>query len=334
MKRLKLFTWHIHGSYLFYLSQLDHDIYIPTTTIGGLGYYGRTSSYAWPANIIEVPAERVSQMEFDCVIYQHKRNWLVDRDVILSHDQRAGPQVYIEHDPPRESPTNTMHVVDDPNVRLVHVTHFNQLMWDNNRTPSTVIEHGVVAPSEVSYTGHIKRACVVINNIQPRGRRLGLDIFLQAKERFPIDLVGMGWEQVGGNGEISHADLFSYVSGYRFLFNPIRYTSLGLAVCEAMMVGCPIIGLATTEMATAVTNGVNGFVETDIEKLYQHMNRLLADHDEALQLSKGAKSRALERFNISRFKSDWNRVLGDVVGHERMEVQPSYTPHEVRQCES
>jgi NAD(P)-dependent dehydrogenase (short-subunit alcohol dehydrogenase family) len=30
---------------------------------------------------------------------------------------------------------------------------------------------------------------------------------------------------------------------------PVRYTSLGLAVCEAMMLGLPIIGLATTETA-------------------------------------------------------------------------------------
>jgi len=52
--------------------------------------------------------------------------------------------------------------------------------------------------------------------------------------------VGAGW---GG-------DIFQD----RFFFNPIRYTSLGLAVCEAMMVGMPIIGLATTEMATTVQN--------------------------------------------------------------------------------
>jgi hypothetical protein len=28
--RIKIFTWHIHGSYLYYLSQGDYDIYIPT----------------------------------------------------------------------------------------------------------------------------------------------------------------------------------------------------------------------------------------------------------------------------------------------------------------
>ncbi|MDQ3503397.1 MAG: glycosyltransferase [Actinomycetota bacterium] len=49
--------------------------------------------------------------------------------------------------------------------------------------------------------------------------------------------------------------------------NPIRYTSLGLAVREAMALGLPIVGLATTEMATVVQNGVNGYVETDVDRV-------------------------------------------------------------------
>jgi hypothetical protein len=334
MKRLKLFTWHIHGSYLFYLSFLNHDIYIPVRTDGGLGYYGRTPSFPWPANIIEIPAEEARSMKFDCVLYQHKQNWIVDRDAILSSEQRQGPQIYIEHDPPRENPTNTKHIVDDPQVLLVHVTDFNDLMWDNNRTSTRVIEHGVVVPEDVQYTGEISKGCVVINNIHSRGRRLGLDFYLDTAQRLPLDLVGIGWEKVGGLGEIVHNELPRFVSQYRFFFNPIRYTSLGLAVCEAMMVGCPIIGLATTEMVTAVTNGVNGYVETNREKLVTHMRRLLNDRDEALHLSAGARSRAQERFNIHRFARDWNDALHDVVGHRTRAASSFNTPPEVQSCAS
>jgi glycosyltransferase involved in cell wall biosynthesis len=273
-------------------------------------------------------------MKFDCVLYQHKQNWLADREAILSAEQRRGPQIYIEHDPPRESPTNTKHIVDDPNVLLVHVTDFNALMWDNNRTPTRVIEHGVVVPEDVRYTGEIPKGCVVINNILTRGRRLGLDIYRDAAKRIPLDLVGMGWEQAGGLGEIRHNLLPHFVSQYRFFFNPIRYTSLGLAVCEAMMVGCPILGLATTEMVTAVSNGVNGYVETNLERLIGHMERLLLDRDEALHLSIGARTSALERFNIHRFLSDWNDALHDAVGHRERGKSPLHTPPEVHSCAS
>ena len=67
------------------------------------------------------------------------------------------------------------------------------------------------------------------------------------------------------------------MSRYRFFFNPIRYTSLGLAVCEAMMLGIPIIGLATTEMVTAVENGVSGYVGHRHRRLIERMRQLLAD---------------------------------------------------------
>jgi glycosyltransferase involved in cell wall biosynthesis len=81
-----------------------------------------------------------------------------------------------------------------------------------------------------------------------------------------------------------------------------------------MMVGCPILGLATTEMVTAVTNGVNGYVETDLRKLWVHMDRLLKNRDEALELSKGALAIARERFDIRRFVRDWEAVINEAVG--------------------
>src|SRR3712207_8760394 len=51
-----------------------------------------------------------------------------------SEEQRRLPKLYIEHDPPRQHPTDTQHHVDDPDVVLVHVTHFNDLMWDSGRS--------------------------------------------------------------------------------------------------------------------------------------------------------------------------------------------------------
>src|SRR5690606_22218896 len=124
----------------------------------------------------------------------------------------------------------------DPAVRIVHVTHFNNLMWDNNGVPSTVIEHGVVDHGHL-YTGNNAKGIVVINGIVKRGRRLGLDIFKRVRDKVPLDIVGMGSMEVGGIGEVPNHTLPEFVAQYRFFFNPIRYTSLGLSVCEAMMAG-------------------------------------------------------------------------------------------------
>jgi glycosyltransferase involved in cell wall biosynthesis len=192
---------------------------------------------------------------------------------------------------------------------LVHVTWFNRLMWDNGATPTRIIEHGVVVPDDVRYTGTLDRGLVVINNLATRGRLLGLDIFEAVRRRVPLDLVGMDAESAGGLGEISHADLPAFMSRYRFLFNPIRYTSLGLAVCEAMTVGLPVVGLATTEMATAVVNGVSGYADTNLDRLVERMHVLLRRPQEARRLGEGARRIARARFGIGRFAAEWDGTL-------------------------
>ncbi len=178
------------------------------------------------------------------------------------------------------------------------MTDFNDLMWDSGRTPTRVIEHGVVVPDGVRYTGEKPRGVVVVNNMSKRGRRLGRDVFERVHRQIPLDLVGMGWKEVGGLGEVRHRDLPAFEARYRFFFNPIRYTSLGLAVCEAMMVGMPIVGLATTEMVTVVENGVSGYLDTRAERLPEYMRHLLDDPGEAQRLSAGARKTARERFAI------------------------------------
>src|SRR5690606_35511369 len=100
----------------------------------------------------------------------------------------------------------------------------------------------------------------------------------------------------------------------RYFFNPIRYTSLGLAVCEAMMVGLPIIGLATTEMSSVVRNGVSGYVDARLDVLVEHMRELAADPTEARRLGEGARRTVEERFAIHRFVRDWSRAFEDVTG--------------------
>lgn len=310
-RRLKIFTWHIHGSYLFYLSQGNYDLYIPVNKERSEGYYGKGTTFPFGPNVHEVAEEEVKNLDLDCILFQSKKNYLTDQYETLSAEQREIPKIYLEHDPPREHPTDTQHVVDDPEVLLVHVTAFNRLMWDNNRTPTKVIDHGVIVP-EIPYSGEIERGIVVINNIEKRGRRLGLDIFLEARKHIPLDLVGMGADELG-LGEVPHTQLPEFISKYRFFFNPIRYTSLGLSVCEAMTLGVPIVGLATTEMSTAVNNEVTGFVHTDLTYLINKMKLLLADKNLAEKIGAEGRKYALERFNIKRFADDWERTFREAV---------------------
>lgn len=310
-RRPRVFTWHIHGSYLYYLSQGNYDIYIPVKEDKSEGYYGKGETFPFGENLHVVPAEEVKNLELDCILFQSNKNYVTDQYEILSAEQRELPKIYLEHDPPRQTPTDTKHVVDDPEVLLVHVTHFNRMMWDNNRTPTKVIDHGVVDP-QVQYSGKLDRGIVVINNIQKRGRRLGLDLFLELRKKVPLDLVGMGSEDLG-LGEVKHGQLPEFISQYRFFFNPIRYTSLGLSILEAMMIGIPVVGLATAELVTVIQNGVSGYIHTDPGYLGEKMKALLEDPDLARQLGQHGQKTARERFNIARFAKDWEDTFHAVI---------------------
>ena len=98
---------------------------------------------------------------------------------------------------------------------------------------------------------------------------------------------------------------------YRFFFNPIRYTSLGLAVFEAMMVGLPIVGLATTETRRG-RDGVSGFVRPT----WTSSSSACAScwpTPRAARLGEGARA-ARERFSLERFAE---RVDGGARGRRR-----------------
>lgn len=309
-RRKRVLTWHVHGNYLYYLTQSDHDFYLPVKPGKPEGYGGRAGTLPWGSNVYEIDAEDVKRSAFDIILYQSHKNYLEDRLEILSEAQiRRLPQIFLEHDPPRQHPADTKHPVDDPNMLLVHVTHFNQLMWDSSRTPTIVIEHGVIVPEDAAYSGELERGITVVNNIARRGRRTGADVFRYASQRVPLDLVGMNASDLGGYGEIPYHQLLQFESRYRFFFNPIRYTSLGLAVCEAMMTGMPIIGLATTEMPAVIQNGVTGYIDTNLDRLVACMQHLLDDPGEAKRLSENARAYALEHFNIQRFARDWDQAF-------------------------
>jgi hypothetical protein len=323
VRRLKILTWHTHGSYLYYLTQAPHEFYVVSKPGRPPGYGGRCGHMPWGPNVHDLPASEVKRQALDCIVFQDDPQYLDDQYELFSPAQLRLPKIYIEHDPPREHPVDARHIVDDPDVLLVHVTHFNRLMWNNGRTPTRVIEHGVVDPG-YRYSGELQKGLVVVNDLARRGRRLGFDVYETAKKQIPLDLVGMGAEEAGGLGEVLHAELPAFAARYRFFFNPIRYTSMGLAVIEAMMAGLPIVALATTEMVTVIRNGVNGCIDTDPERLFRFMNELISDREKAERLGKTARNDALARFNMARFVRDWDDALAEVTdlrperfGHER-----------------
>jgi hypothetical protein len=310
IRRLKIFTWHIHGSYLFYLSQGDYDIYIPIDERRSPGYSGRGNTFAFGNNVIEVSMEQVKEREFDLILFQNNQNYLADQYVTLSAEQRRLPKIYLEHNPPWQHPINERHLVDDESVTLVHVTNFNAQMWDNGNLETYVIEPGVLRP-RVAANLQKNKGLVVANHIMERGRMAGADIFAELSQDVPLDLVGMGTHTMG---EVLHPLLPELMASYRFFFNPMRYTSFDLAVCEAMMLGLPVISLATTAQASVIQNGVDGFVSNNNKELKQYMKLLLNEPEMAREMGLRARQKAEQKFNIQRFTGEWTALFAEKCG--------------------
>jgi glycosyltransferase involved in cell wall biosynthesis len=306
MRRLRILTWHVHGNYLYYLTQAPHDFFVLSKPGEPPGYGGRNGHLPWGPNVHDCPVASVRAQTFDCVLFQSLVHYEKDQHELLSDAQCRLPRIYLEHDPPLKHPTNTVHPVDDRGVLIVHVTHYNALMWDCGPLTTRVIEHGVRVPDGLAWSGELARGVAVINHLQRRGRRLGADVFERWRRDVPLDLYGMDAQASGGIGELAYGALLPAIARYRFFAHPVRYTSLALAICEAMTIGLPVVGLATTELPRIVQESGGGYADNQMAGLIEVSKELLRDRGRAAELGRAAQAYARERFAIGRFAADWN----------------------------
>jgi hypothetical protein len=229
------------------------------------------------------------------------------------------PRIFVEHAAPVDASGGARHPVDDPDVLLVHVTDYNALMWDNGGQTIRVINDGVTASADLTYSG--ERNCgVVLSNLlrsQPgdeEQHQPGGDIYQQLSRRVPLEILPTRCPTILEHDHCAPLRLPAKAVQYRFLFHPARSHTLDPGVIAGMMSGIPVIGLATGEMASLIQNGLSGYVETDLDKLAAHMQELLANPHFAFVLGRGAQRRARQRFGMPRFLADWNAALQSVTG--------------------
>ncbi|GAA3093962.1 glycosyltransferase [Nonomuraea salmonea] len=215
---------------------------------------GRAATYDWPDSAREVPWDRLRDEQVDAVVYQRPyevdlaREWLGPRVSRL-------PAVYVEHNTPRGRRAPHPPPAGGPERRHARARHPLQraLLGQRPRPPTRVIEHGVPDPGHL-YSGELARAGVVVNEPVRRTRVAGTDLLPRFAERVPLDVFGM---KVDGLPYGTYEDLPQHVmhaelAKRRVYLHPYRWTSLGLALIEAMTLGMPVVALAATEAIEAV----------------------------------------------------------------------------------
>ena len=217
------------------------------------------------------------------------------------------PSVYLEHNSPQGRIAEMRHpAADRPELTVVQVTNFNRLFWDTGCTPVRVIEHGVVDPGQL-YEGELPRAGAAINEPARRGRVVGADLLPDLSRTVPIDVFGMATDN-----DLPQWQLHRELARRRVYVHPYRWTSLGLALIEAMHIGLPVVALATTEVPEAVPPAA-GYVSNRLETLHSGLRRLAGDPVLAREMGQAAREHALRRYGLARFLDDWQNLLEEVV---------------------
>ena len=310
---MRILLWHVHGSWTTALVQGDHEYLLPVVSGRGPDGRGRAQTWDWPAAAREVTPEEGPDLDVDVVLLQrpHELERLAESWLGGRRPGRDVPAVYVEHNAPQGRIAEMRHpAADRSDLTIVHVTHFNDLFWDGGSTPSRVIEHGVVDPG-YRYTGELPRAVVVINEARRRGRVTGTDLLPRLNGVVPIDLFGMDAGALGGVENPPQHLLHDEMARRRVYLHPIRWTSLGLSLIEAMHLGMPVVALATTEAPEAVPPAA-GTVSTDVRLLAEEVRRLVADPGLARERGVAARAAALDRYGLERFLADWDDLLEEV----------------------
>jgi hypothetical protein len=309
---MRVLLWHVHGSWTTAFVQGRHRYLLPVLPARGPDGRGRARTWTWPASVVEVPPARLAREPVDVVLLQRPEDetlaarWLGGR-----RPGRDVPAVWLEHNAPQGRISEMRHpAAGRDDLTLVHVTHFNALFWDAGGTPTRVIEHGVVDPGE-RYTGELPRAAVVVNEAGRRGRVTGTDLLAALGREVPLDLFGMGAGALGGIENLPQDRLHAEMARRRAYLHPVRWTSLGLSLIEAMHLGMPVVALATTEVPAAVPPEA-GVVSTRLDVLQAALRWLLGDPEQARLMGKTARAHALARYGLRRFLADWDALLAEV----------------------
>lgn len=317
---MRILLWHVHGGWTDAFVRGRHTYLLPATAergAWGLGRGGRD----WPASAVEVAPAGLRDAEIDAVVLQRPEEIEECARLTGRRPGRDLPAVYLEHNTPRGDVPDVVHpLADQDDITVVHVTHFNRLLWDTGRARTRVIEHGIVDPGAL-YTGDRASLGVVVNEPVRRWRVTGTDLLPAFAGAGPLEVYGMGTAELPAalglspdrlriRGDMLPAALHAQLARCRLYLHPLRWTSLGLALLEAMHLAMPVVVLDTTEASRAVPAEA-GAISNDVEELVRACRRLLEDPDEAARRGRIAREAALSRYGLARFLSDWDDVLDD-----------------------
>lgn len=311
---MRILIWHVHGGWMNAFLRGRHEYIVPSS-------HEHPLPFAHP-NVHEVEPSRLRELEVDAVVLQRTEEIDAVSRLLGRLPGRDLPAVFVEHNTPKTHPCAERHpLADRDDIPVVHVTHFNRLVWDCGIAPTHVIEHGIPDPG-ARYSGELDALGVVVNEPVRRGRVTGTDLLPRFAEAAPLHCFGIDTERLESEagipsdrlrivGDLPTERLHDELARRRAYVHPMRWTSLGLSLLEAMSLAMPVLVLAATEAPRAVPPEA-GAISADPDELVAAARRLIEDPDEARLRGAAAREFVRERYGLERFLAEWDEFLGSL----------------------
>tara|TARA_R110000824_G_scaffold231335_2_gene419130 strand:+ start:13649 stop:14677 length:1029 start_codon:yes stop_codon:yes gene_type:complete len=200
------------------------------------------------------------------------------------------------------------------------ISEFNQKAWASSSENSTFINHGIDTefwndekPIERSPT------CLSAVNLWPeRDWCCGWELWkstvgYQTSDQLPFTVVGKNDQWQLSSAAASLEELKTCYQSSLVFLNTSLHSPVPMSLLEAMACGCAVVSTNTCMIPEIIEHGYNGLLSNDPNELRAHCQDLLNNPNKAFELGQNAKKTIQEKYNLSRFTEDWNRVFYHVI---------------------
>ncbi len=143
------------------------------------------------------------------------------------------------------------------------------------------------------------------------GRKLFRETRSILKEKYGIELVWIGQDKHCRGWD----DYRNFLGKSLVYFNPTLGSPMPRTRSEAMMSGCCVVTTRHQGDNKFIKDGVNGFlIDDNPEHAAKVLSERIFDYRSSVKVGQEGKKTALKLFSAERFRNDWLKLVGGVLG--------------------
>lgn len=329
MGHLKILTFNFHEPYMCLMAKTGFEMDLGLYNEGMLARKWKTEFRPMPENLHEVPEnewrERLSKGYYDIVIAHNETNAWDIRDascpkILVCHNRKTYLKTTL--------PKNDLSAIENFEKVLKVLSELFTFVFispskrNDYGYPGYVVLPGIDIEEYGGYEGKNPVVLRVGNYMQVRNWMFDFPLQETLCKGLSNIIVG---ENPGAENSRPSANFEELLSAYRSNRCLLHITrqefedGYNLSTLEAMACGMPVVALSNH--SSPFTNGVDGFTSLDPAQLRKYLELLLENQDLAKEIGTRGRKTVQQKFPISRFVENWQKIILKQSGKESTSVQ-------------